>query len=353
MSHTVAIVGAGGYSGAELVSLMLGHPGAEIVGVFGSARRAAPDSAPASIADVFPRFRDRIDLPLLPASAAEILALRPDAVFLATPHEASMELAPELLRTGAPVLDLSAAFRFPDPTAYPTHYGFVHTRPDLLRTAVYGLPELFRHRIPAANLIAVPGCYPTSAILPLAPLVRAGAVRLDGGEPRRPIVDSTSGVSGAGRAAKESSLFCEVSLQPYNVFKHRHNPEINTYAGTPVVFTPHLGAYERGILSTIHVELADGWTPDRVSETLHAAYSDEPFVRLCKPGTWPSIADVRQSNYCDIGWAVDQPTRHLILVSAIDNLIKGAAGQAVQCMNLRLGLPETAGLLPPSAAQRA
>lgn len=346
MTHRIAIVGAGGYSGAELVSIVLSHPSARPVGLFGSARREAADGTTRSFAEVFPRFRGRVDLPLLPASAEQIVALKPDAVFLATPHEASMELAPELLDAGLLVLDLSAAFRFRDAAAYPPHYGFAHAHPELLEQAVYGLPEIHREKIRGARLIAVPGCYPTSAILPLAPLARAGAIRADAEGVRRPIVDSTSGVSGAGRSAKEGSLFCEVSLQPYNVFKHRHNPEINAYAGVPVVFTPHLGAYDRGILSTIHVELAEGWNADRVGRTLREAYNDEPFVRLCKGGTWPAIADVRYSNFCDIGWAVDEPTHHLILASAIDNLTKGAAGQAVQCMNLCLGLPETAGLLP-------
>lgn len=345
----VAIVGAGGYSGAELVSILLGHPSVSIVGLYGSARRNAPGQEQ-RLSDLFPRFRGRIDLPVTAADPGEIASVRPDAVFLATPHEASMELVPELLRTSVRVFDLSAAFRFRNSAVYPAYYGFEHSRPDLLQTAAYGLPELFRETVRPAQLVAVPGCYPTSSILPLAPLASAGAVRQIDGKRLRPIVDSTSGVSGAGRALKQGSLFCEVSLQPYNVFKHRHNPEIDAYANTPVIFTPHLGPYDRGILSTIHVELAPGWNAERVGATLKAAYGKEPFVRFCAPGSWPAVADVQHTNFCDIAFAVDSAGEHLILASAIDNLVKGAAGQAVQCMNLCFGIPETTALLTAGGA---
>jgi N-acetyl-gamma-glutamyl-phosphate reductase len=238
------------------------------------------------------------------------------------------------------VLDLSGGFRLRDAALYPKVYGFEHGHPELLETAVYGLPELNRAQIASARLVAVPGCYPTSAILPLAPLVRAGAVARG----TRPIIDSTSGVSGAGRTPTAKTHFCEISLQPYNVLKHRHNPEIDLHAGVPVVFTPHLGAFDRGILSTIHVELSEGWNAARVGATLRGAYGAEPFVRLRAPDQWPSVGAVRETNFCDIGWAVDEPRRHLIVVSAIDNLVKGAAGQAIQCMNIVCGLPETLGL---------
>ncbi len=340
MQQRIVIVGAGGYSGAELVSILLGHPSARVVGVFGSGK----EEGSRSLADAFPRFRGRLELPLRAADVSEIASCNPDAVFLATPHEASVSLAAALIDRGVRVLDLSAAFRFRDPAIYPSHYGFAHEHPNLLQTAVYGLPELHRDQIRTARLVAVPGCYPTSAILPLAPLVRAGAVT------GRPIIDSTSGVSGAGRAAKLNSLFCEVSLQPYNVFKHRHNPEIDTYAGVSTVFTPHLGAFDRGILSTIHVELAAGWDLARVSRTLTDAYGRERFVRLFGAGVWPAVADVRNTNFCDIGWAVDEKHHHLIIASVIDNLVKGAAGQAVQCMNLCLGLDESLGLPARSEA---
>ena len=338
----VAIVGAGGYSGAELVSILLDHPRTTIVGLFGSASRGKADDAvrPQAFAEVFTRFRGRIDLPLLAGDAPSILACKPDAVFLATPHEASLELAPHLLDAGVKVFDLSAAFRLKDASLYPKHYGFAHTQPGLLEKAAYGLPELFRGRVAKADLVACAGCYCTSAILPLAPLVKAGAVAPG----RRPIIDATSGVSGAGRAPALKSMYCELSLQPYGVFSHRHQPEIDAFSGTGTVFTPHLGAYDRGILSTIHVDLAPGWTTARLGEALQDAYSKEPFVRLCKPGVWPSIGDVKFTNFCDIGWAVDEAHGHAIIVSTLDNLVKGASGQAVQCMNLRLGFGETTGL---------
>jgi len=340
----VVVIGAGGYSGAELVSILLAHPQAEIVGLFGSAKREQGGKA-AAFSDSWPRFRGRLDLPVRATSIDEVAALKPDAVFLATPHEASLDLAPELLHRGLNVFDLSGGFRLKDASLYPKFYGFEHTHPQVLAAAVYGLPELNRDAIKNAAMIAVPGCYPTSAILPLAPLARSGAIAPG----RRPIVDSISGVSGAGRSPSQAMLFAEVSVRAYNVLKHRHNPEIDAYAGTSVVFTPHIGPYDRGIVSTIHVELALGWTHARVSDTLAAAYSDESFVRLCPPGVWPAVNDVRSTNFCDIGWATDETTSHLVISSAIDNLTKGAAGQAVQCMNIRLGLPETMALLPGGA----
>jgi N-acetyl-gamma-glutamyl-phosphate reductase len=342
----IAIVGAAGYGGGELAALLLRHPRAEVVAAFGSSRRAAAEK-PARLGDLHPRLRGQLDLEVRVADRDSIAAAKPDAVFLATPHEASEELLPELLpvtnHRSEPtrVFDLSGAFRLRQED-YPKHYGFPHHHPELLKRAVYGLPELFRQRIAAADFVAVPGCYPTSAILPLAPLVRAGAVRPG----TRPIIDATSGVSGAGRTPSAKVHFSEVSLQPYNVLRHRHNPEIDLYAGTPTVFTPHLGAFDRGILSTIHVELAPGWTGERAGATLRDAYAKEQFVRLLPPGEWPSVAAARGTNFCDIAWAADEAHGHLIIVSALDNLVKGAAGQAVQCMNIRFGLPEGLGLVP-------
>ncbi|MFN9993636.1 MAG: N-acetyl-gamma-glutamyl-phosphate reductase [Phycisphaerales bacterium] len=339
----VAVIGAGGYSGAELVERLLVHPNVEIVGLFGSAKR---EGATQTFADSWPRFRNRLPLPVLPTSIDAVVASGAKAVFLATPHEASVELAPALLNAGLTVLDLSGGFRFQDERIYPKYYNFEHHDITTLRRAVYGLVELNRDHIATADLIAVPGCYPTSAILPLIPLVRAGALASDAnGRKIRPIIDSASGVSGAGRTLSQKSLFCEVSLQPYNVLKHRHNPEIDTHVGTPTLFTPHLAAFERGILSTIHVDLASGWNMARVSETLRTAYANETFVRLCGEHVWPAVADVRHTNFCDIGWAVDETYNHLIMVSAIDNLVKGAAGQAVQCFNRRFGIAETTALL--------
>lgn len=350
MSINVAIVGAGGYAGAELAEILLRHPRARIVGLYASARREKEASAGGGAFDeVFPRFRGRLTLPVKAASADTIAEAGPHAVFLATPHEASVELAPELLARGMKVFDLSAGFRLKEASLYPIHYGFEHSKPDELARAVYGLPELFRDRVAAADLVAVPGCYPTSAILPLRPLVRAGAVAPGS----RVIIDSVSGVSGAGRGAVLKSLFCEVSLQAYGVMSHRHEPEIAAFAQHPVVFTPHLVALERGILSTIHVELAAGWDGERVGALFHDVYASEAFVRLLSPGRWPAVADVRGTNYCDFAWQAST-SGHLIISSAIDNLVKGAAGQAVQCMNIRFGIPEGTGLhYPQSVAETA
>jgi N-acetyl-gamma-glutamyl-phosphate reductase len=335
----VVIVGAGGYAGAELLSILLRHASAEVVGLFASARREKGDQ-PGRMSDIFPRFRGRCDLDVLAASPDAIRATNPDAVLLATPHEASLELVPGLLAMGAKVFDLSAAFRLKDASIYTRHYGFEHTRASELASAVYGLPELFRAPLRNADLVAVPGCYPTSAILPLRPLIVSGAIK----PASRVIVDSVSGASGAGRAANQKNLFCEVSLQAYGVMGHRHEPEIGAYAGMPVVFTPHLAAFDRGILSTIHVELASGWDQARVTRTLHAAYANERFVRLFPSGQWPAVADVRGTNFCDLAWCASDDG-HLIISSCIDNLVKGAAGQAIQCLNLRFGLDESEGLL--------
>lgn len=348
MSIKVVIVGASGYSGVELVTLLAAHPSVRIAGLYGSGKR---EGAPEAYSHLFPRLRGVVDLPIRASDPDAIASEKPDFVFLATPHEASLELAPKLLSRGTRVLDLSAAFRLKDSTLYPRHYAFDHTHPHLLREAVYGLPELFRDAVRDARLVAVPGCYPTSAILPLAPLVRAGAVAKNPatGVPRLITIDSTSGVSGAGRAASVRNLFCEVSQQAYGVLSHRHNPEIDAYSGSPTIFTPHVGPYERGIVSTIHVELAPGWNASRVEETLRTAYELEPFVRLVtrdgRTEHWPSVLGVRHTNFCDIAFGVSDAHARLVISSALDNLVKGAAGQAIQCMNVAAGLDETTGLL--------
>lgn len=348
MNMRTVVIGAAGYAGAELVGLLLAHPEVELVGLFASSKHGTQEPMQRFV-DLFPRFRGRTDLQVLPGNPAAIVSLQPQVVFLATPHEASHDLAPALLETGAVVIDLSAAFRFKDTAVFQIHYGFAHLHREWLNRAIYGLPEINRELIRTADLIAVPGCYPTSAIVALHPLVQAGAIAPGW----RPIIDATSGVSGAGRAATMKSSFCEVSLQPYNVFAHRHTPEIAQHAGTPVVFTPHLGPFDRGILSTIHVRLANGWTKSRVDDLMNSAYGDESFVRLLPANQWPSVAAVERTNYCDIGWAVDECDHHLILVSAIDNLLKGAAGQAVQCMNIRFGFSEQLVLVPGQPQEAA
>lgn len=331
----VAVVGAAGYSGAELVAMLAAHPEVSVVGVYGSGSRAGNET----LSSVHPRLRGVADLPIEAADPSAIIASGAKAVFLCTPHEASEALAPALLDAGLAVLDLSASFRLRDPALYPAHYGFEHRHPDLLATAVYGLAELRRNDLIGAQLIAVPGCYPTSVILPVRPLVDAGLVL-----PDRVIVDSASGVSGAGRTAAVKSLFCEVSMQPYGVLSHRHQPEMAQETGADVLFTPHLGCWDRGILSTIHADLAPGTTVDACRQALTDRYAASAFVRVLPEGSWPSVAGVERTNFCDIGLGGCDRRGHLVIVSAIDNLVKGAAGQALQCMNLRFGFPESMGL---------
>ena len=332
MSIRVAIVGAGGYTGRELARLLLAHPQTDIVGVFASASRSGEQT----MGDLFGRFRSVLDVPVLPTSAEAIAAIEPDAVFLCTPHDASAQLAGDLLDRGlGPVLDLSGAYRLKDASLYPAVYGFEHPRPDLLATAVYALVEHARAAIPGARLISCPGCYPTASGLALRPLVDAGAVRAGS----TPIIDAISGVSGAGRSASVATLFCEVSARPYHALKHRHQPEIAQHAGTAVHFVPHVIPMDRGLVATVHVELAANADAGAV---LEAAYGNARFVRLLGADRFPATGDVTGTNFCDIGWTVSDG--HAVVCAAIDNLIKGASGQAVQAMNIALGLDESLGL---------
>ena len=337
----VAVVGASGYAGAELLAILANHPMARVVGLFGSSRKAEEGTPTA--ADLFPRFEGTaigaLKVQAFEVAAAAALGL--DAIFLATPHELSHEVAQALVDAGIVVLDLSAAFRLSDRAVFEKNYGFAHQHPALLAEAVYGLAEFNADAVATARVVAVPGCYPTASILAIRPLVEAGLVDTS----RPAIVDAVSGVSGAGRKAEVKSLFCEVSMQAYGVFKHRHRPEITEHAGLATIFTPHLGCYDRGILATVHLELKPGTTETAVRAAFDAAYAGRPFVRVLKSGRWPSISAVERTNFCDIGFALETSAHgtHLIVESAIDNLVKGAAGQAVQCMNLRFGFDETAG----------
>lgn len=334
-THPVAIVGVTGYAGAELARLLMHHRACAIAGVFASSDRAGR-----TLADEFGIFRGRLDLPIGAATPDAIAGCGAAVALLATPHAASAALVPALLDRGLTVMDLSGAFRLRDATLYPHHYGFAHTHPDLLERAVYGLVELARERLGGARLVAVPGCYPTASILGLAPIVRAGLVEAGA----TPIIDAISGVSGAGRGVRVGGLFCEVSAGPYGVHTHRHAPEIALHAGTDVVFTPHIVPMERGLTATIHLPMAPGVTRARVDEVFAASYGAERFVRLLPDGVLPTVRGVVGTNCCDLAWALDEDRGHLIVMSAIDNLIKGAAGQAIQAMNVVLGLDEAMGL---------
>lgn len=343
----IAIVGATGYTGAELISLLAGHPHARLVGLFSSGRSGAEPID--SVATLFPRLRSLCDLPIHPYSDEALHALAPDAVFLATPHEVSHELAPRLIARRIVALDLSAAFRLSSTDAFHKHYGFRHEHAGALSAAAYGLPEWNARAIANADLIACPGCYATASILPLRALTEAG-ILAPGADV---IIDAASGVSGAGRTPTHKTLFSEVSLTPYNALRHRHAPEIAEHArlAAEPFFVPHLAPWDRGILATIHATLAPGRTLAHARAALETAYADAPFVRILPPNHWPSIRAVERTNFCDIG--LDASGAHLVVCAAIDNLAKGASGQAVQCLNIRFGLPEAAGLLPSASHEGA
>ena len=330
----VAIVGASGYTGAELCRLLLAHPSVEIVSVH------AKTSAGQALAKVFPQFRGVLDLTLEPVDA-DAIAARAKVAFCALPHGESAGIVTALHDRGMTVLDLSADFRLRDAAAYRTWYGHEHPAADRLAQAVYGLPERHRDALRGATLIAVPGCYPTASILALAPLLDAGLVARDG-----IVIDAKSGVSGAGRGATQSTHFSEIGegIRAYKAGgTHRHTPEIEQeLGGVRLTFTPHLVPMSRGILAVAYA------TPAKrgdVHAAMSAAYEGEPFVTVLPPGELPDTAFVRGSNRAHVNVVVDERAGRVIAMSAIDNLVKGASGQAIQCMNLALGLPETTGLM--------
>lgn len=332
----IAILGATGYTALELIKLLLRHPGAEIVAVT-SRQEGQPH-----IAMIHPSLTARLDLCLEDLSPAQVAA-RADCVFSCLPHGASASVIPQLLAAGRRVVDFSADYRLNDPEVYAKWYGLAHVDPARLGKTVYGLPELFRKDIPSAQLVANPGCYPTTAILALSPLLRAKMI-----DPRTIIVDSKSGVSGAGRTLKLTSHYpeCNESISAYNIGRHRHQPEIDqvlsTMAGesVEVVFSPHLTPMDRGILSTAYSVPTSAVTEEQVMQTLRDFYADEPFVRVVDhlPGT----KDVMNTNFCDITARIVRG--RIVTISCIDNLIKGASGAAVQNFNLMYGYPETTAL---------
>ncbi|MBJ6725871.1 N-acetyl-gamma-glutamyl-phosphate reductase [Geomesophilobacter sediminis] len=336
----VAVVGASGYTGVELLRLLYNHPEVAVTCV------TSEQSAGRPVSDVFPTLRGRIDLPLENLEPVGI-SEKVDVVFTALPHKAAMEVVPTFVKMGKQVIDLSADYRIHDPQVYGKWYD-THLNPDLLDQAVYGIPEIRRAEIREASLIANPGCYPTSVILGLAPLLKGKVI-----DPKSVIVDAKSGVSGAGRGAKVDNLYCEVNegFKAYAVGgTHRHIPEIeqelSLLAETEMVisFTPHLVPMDRGILSTIYSAPNGKVTAAELITLYEAFYDGEPFVRVLPEGKLPSTTFVRGSNFCDIGVTVDERTGRIVVISAIDNLVKGASGQAVQNMNLMCGLPETLGL---------
>ncbi len=335
----IGIYGASGYTGQELLRLLLRHGGVEVTAV--TSRRYAEKA----VSDIYPVFSGMTDLSFMDASP-EDLAKGADMVFVALPHGASMEVTPRFLAAGKKVIDLSADFRLHDVAAYEKWYG-KRAAPEALGEAVYGIPELYRAAVKKARFVANPGCYPTSIILGLAPALKGKCI-----DTASIIADSKSGVSGAGREPRIGSLFCEVDggFKAYNIGKHRHTPEIeqelSLLAGQDVTisFTPHLLPVKRGILSTIYATLKTKTTVGELLEKYRAFYQDEQFVRIYKEGTFPDISSVAGSNFCDIGIAVDGRVNRVVIVSAIDNLMKGASGQALQNMNLMCGFAEDTGL---------
>lgn len=343
-STKVAVVGASGYAGEELVRLLLGHPAADLIAV------TSRQFAGKTVAHVFPKFAHHEKARALQFTEHDPkqLAAAAEIVFLALPHGVSAEAARPLLEAGTRVIDLSADFRLRKAEAYQEFYGNVHPAPDLLSRAVYGLPELYRDQIRDAQLVAAPGCYPTSILLPLLPLVRAKTIEL-----KRILVSSLSGVTGAGRKVEADYLFaeCNESLRPYGVPKHRHlseiEQELSAVAGENVViqFTPHLVPVSRGILSTIYLDLIGGAKLEAIDAIYERAFAREPFVRLLGDDRLPDTKNVVGTNFVDLAWRLDSRTGRLVVMSAIDNLTKGTSGQAVQCFNLMRGYSEAAGLL--------
>lgn len=332
----IAILGATGYTALELMKILLRHPEAEIVAVT-SRQEGQPH-----VAMIHPSLNGRLDLRLEDLSPAEVAA-RAECVFSCLPHAASAAIVEVVLDAGAKVVDFSADYRLNDPDVYAEWYGQKHPNPERLGKVAYGLPELFREQIVNAPLVANPGCYPTTAILALAPLLKAGMI-----DPRSIIIDSKSGISGSGRTLKLTTHYpeCNESISAYNVGRHRHTPEIEqvlgTAAGTPVevVFAPHLVPMDRGILTTTYSQPTAEPSEETVLQTLRDFYADEPFVRVVDhlPGTKDSLG----TNFCDITTRVVRG--RVLTFSCIDNLIKGASGAAVQNFNLMFGYPETTSL---------
>jgi N-acetyl-gamma-glutamyl-phosphate reductase len=337
----VGVVGVTGYAGSELARLLLRHP-----------RVARPtfylrngQSGVHCLSELLPEFLGWGDAPCAPFSLDAVAGSGADAVFLSTPHEASLELVPELLKAGVRVIDLSGAFRFAHPDTFTQWYKLPAPSPGVLEEAVYGLPELYADRLPSAKLVANPGCYPTSVILALRPLIAAGLVNV-----RRGIVcDSKSGVTGAGKEPKRELHFVEVdeNMRAYGLFTHRHTPEITDHTGVKpgdFIFSTHLLPVARGILSSLYVWLEGQRTPEEIESLYRWSYAGRPMVRIRAAGTLPDLHHVVNTNFCDIGFALDPSGERLVVVSCLDNLGKGAAGQAVQNFNGMLGFEEACGL---------
>ncbi|MBT3175936.1 MAG: N-acetyl-gamma-glutamyl-phosphate reductase [Desulfobacula sp.] len=335
----VGIAGVSGYTGVELAKLISSHPKAKLCAVTSNSYKGK------SLTNIFPSMRGFENL-ICEDLDIQSLSKKVDLMFLALPHKISMQHVPALLEQKIKVIDLSADYRFTDAKAYESAYQ-EHTSKHLLKQSVYGLSEIYRDQIKAANLVGNPGCYPTSILLPLLPLLNNGLIRPDG-----IISDSKSGVSGAGRSLSLSTHFCEAneSFTAYKVGNHRHTPEINEILSihsqqkVSITFVPHLLPLTRGMLSTIYAQATEKATEDKIRQALNTYYEKQCFVRILGNGMYPAISYVKGTNCCDIGFHFDEKTKKIIIISAIDNILKGAAGQAVQNMNIMFGLNEETGL---------
>lgn len=335
----VGIIGATGYTGEELIKILLNHPQVKITLLQGLVEKDTP------IENIFKNLRRRINLLCTNLNLDQVIS-KVDLVFLALPHKISMEIVPTLLKHKKKVIDLSADFRLKDPLVYEKWYQIKHICPQFIDEAVYGLPELYRSHIRKANLIANPGCYPTSTILGLAPLIK-NKINLD-----QIIVDSKSGISGAGKAPTPITHFSNRygNFTAYGIFSHRHTPEIDQELSflacedVRVTFIPHLLPINRGILSSIYVNLNNPLSQQQLLELYLDFYQKEPYVRILKEGELPQIKDVAYTNYCDLGIFLHKDRKKALIISCIDNLIKGASGQAVQNMNIMYNFEENSAL---------
>lgn len=335
----IAVLGASGYTGADLVRLALTHPGVRIQAL------AANQSAGQAMADVWPHMRVAPQLPLL-QRAEDIDWSRIDAVFGCLPHAASAELLAQI-DPRIRIIDLSADFRLNDADLYARWYGVAHPAPEMMAGAVYGLTEMARAQLPSARLVACPGCYPTASLLALLPLAQGKVIQSS-----NITINALSGVTGAGRSVKQANLFAELAegTAPYGIGHHRHMPEMEQEltkafgADVRISFTPHLLPMNRGELTTINVELADGQSADTLRDCLIAFYADAPFVHVLPEGVAPATRMVRGSNHAVLNVFADRIAGRAIVIAAIDNLVKGSSGQAMQNLNLMFGLPETQGL---------
>jgi N-acetyl-gamma-glutamyl-phosphate reductase len=335
----VSIIGATGYTGEELLRILAGHPAVEMVSITSESQTGE------YIDNIYPHFTRFYRKKLASVKELEEIAAASDAVFIALPHGHAMEAGKKIVANGAKVIDMGADYRFRDPAVYEKWYKLAHTHPDA--DAAYGLTELYRDKVRAATIVGNPGCYTTASILAVAPLLKHGLI-----DPTSIVVDAKSGISGAGRGLGLNYHLSEAyeNVRAYGIAGHRHTPEIeqalSDVAGQEIIisFTPHLMPMARGILSTCYATLKGGVTAEAVDEAYTAMYGDEFFIRLRGRGAYPATKETRGSNFCDLGWHIDSRTGRVVTVAAIDNLVKGAAGQAVQNLNVMFGLDERTAL---------